>query len=429
MDSITQTRTVPIAGSYDVVVCGGGPAGFIAAIAAARCGARVALAERCGYLGGMATGALVAPISEFMYKGQPVVGGLPLEFVTRLEEMGGGKMCPPKGNFVFHPEYYKLLAQRMVQEAGVTLYLHTYLSGCQTDAGRIRSVVLETKQGPIALTSSVFIDATGDGDLSFFAGVPMQTPGPLQPASLCFALGGVQTDKLPSYYPGRLQPSKVASVGQTLRQLEDQSGVPQFGGPWCVAGPGDGMCLVNMSRTAADFTDVESSTRASLQLREDVFRLWQLMRDNCPEFTDSCLLSTAAQTGIRETRHIRGVHILTGEEYRRGEHFPDAIARCAHPIDIHSATDNSQSVTYLDQAAYLPYRSIIAPDFPNLLVPSRCFSADAAASASARVQAGVMGLGQAAGVAAAQCVQTGRAVQDADVPAIQEILRLWGAYI
>ena len=125
MDFITQTKEVPVVGSYDVVVCGGGPAGLIAAIAAARGGARTALVERYGFLGGMATAGLVAPISVFNYNGRRIVGGIPWEFVERLSEIGGAEEEKPLGNITFSPEKYKLVAQRMLLEAGVTLYFHS----------------------------------------------------------------------------------------------------------------------------------------------------------------------------------------------------------------------------------------------------------------------------------------------------------------
>ena len=118
---LIRTKHIPVIEEYDVVVCGGGPAGFVAAVAAARCGAKTALIERYGFLGGMATAGAVAPVTEFMHDGRLVVGGIPLEFVRRLEKKGEGTMCPPRGNFVCHPEGYKLEAQRMVLEAGVDL--------------------------------------------------------------------------------------------------------------------------------------------------------------------------------------------------------------------------------------------------------------------------------------------------------------------
>lgn len=429
MNTLSRTRRIPVSDHYDVVVCGGGPAGFVAAIAAARCGARVALIERYGFLGGMATAGNVAPITEFMHQGTPVVGGIPLEFVRRLEQNGQGSMCAPRGNFVFHPEGYKLEARRMIDEAGVKLFFHAYISDCIVEDGQITHIIFESKSGVQALEADYVIDATGDGDVAAMAGVPMlDYDAPLQPSTLYFVLGGVKTELIPGYYPSHAG-SSIKHVRDYLNELSKTQNVPRFGGPWCMAGMGDGIAVMNMSRTALNWLDEADASRAEGQLREDIHRLVELLREHFEEFSDAYLLSTATQVGIRETRHIRGVHVLTGDEYRRAHFFPDSIARCSHPIDIHSNTDNSQICIYLDKAAYLPYRSIIADGFPNLLVPSRCFSADREAFASARVQAGVMGLGQAAGAAAAMCREDGRSVLNADILRLRKQLMDWGAYL
>src|SRR5699024_2072438 len=196
--NITQTRDIPVIAEYDVVVCGGGTSGFIAAIAAARGGARVALIERHGFLGGMATASLVAPISVFNYNDRRVIDGIPWEFIERLIEIGGAREEKPIGNITFSPEKYKLIAQRMVLEAGVSLYFHSYLTGCKKDGHRLTHIIMDNKNGAEAITAKYFIDCTGDADLSYHAGVPMQPKSSeLQPASLIFMLGGVDTDSLP----------------------------------------------------------------------------------------------------------------------------------------------------------------------------------------------------------------------------------------
>ena len=140
-------KNVPVVGNYDVVVCGGGPAGFIAAIAAARQGAKTALVERYGFLGGMATIGYVNPISVFTYNQSQVVGGVAWEFCERLQEIGGGYIEKPLGNVAFEQEHYKLLAQRMCLKAGVELYMHSYLSGCVMDDDKVSCVVIENKNG------------------------------------------------------------------------------------------------------------------------------------------------------------------------------------------------------------------------------------------------------------------------------------------
>ena len=148
MKKISCNSSVPVVANYDVVVCGGGPAGFIAAIAAARCGARTALVERYGFLGGMATAGIVAPLSVFTYNGEKVIGGIPWEFCERLQQMGGGLIEKPLGNVAFEPELYKLCCQRMVIEAGVTLHLHSSLSGVRTSSdGRIEAIIISNKNG------------------------------------------------------------------------------------------------------------------------------------------------------------------------------------------------------------------------------------------------------------------------------------------
>ena len=431
MLTIPIHKEVPVIGEYDVVVCGGGPSGVIAAIAAARGGAKTALIERYGFLGGMATAGLVAPISVFMSNGKLVVGGIPWEFVKRLEAAGGAEIELPLGNISFKPEIYKLVAQRMLLEAGVTLYLHAYLSECRTVENTITHVVFESKSGTQALGARCFIDSTGDGDLAHMAKVPMAVYGTqLQPASLCFCLGGVDVrniDKIHHNQPG--VNAHIESLQNKLRELAMTEAVPNFGGPWMCYMLLDDMVLVNMTRTEANMVDEQDQTKAECVLREDAYKLVEILRKNFKAFENAYIVETAAQAGVRETRHIKGVHVLSGKEYVSTVHFTDSIARGAHPIDIHSADSSEQRCEFLKEAAYIPYRSLVVSDFPNLLVAGRCFSADREASASARVQGTAMGIGQAAGFAAAMACCFDCDVDKIDVDALRGTLIAEGANI
>ena len=369
MEKIRWSKEIPVAGCYDVVVCGGGPAGFIAAVAAAREGARVALVEQYGFLGGMATMGFVAPLSVFTYNGAQVIGGIPWEFVRRLEAMGGGLVEHPLGNVAFDPELYKLCVQRMVLEAGVELFLHAYFSGCRMDGKRVTHVFIESKNGTEALAAKVFIDATGDGDLAAAAGVPMQpremlpagapapgtadgpaadaaalssavdacpapgtadgpaadavpfAPAPLQPVSTYFILSGVDTSapriREAMHHNRQGVNCQCESIRADLQAHAAEWGIPDFGGPWFCTTLHDGSVTVNMTRTSVDACDNRAFSSAECRLREDVFRMAAILRDHFPEFRNSYVSAVAPHAGVRETRRILGVHTITAEEPRR----------------------------------------------------------------------------------------------------------------
>lgn len=435
METIRIEKNIPVVGRYDVVVCGGGPAGFIAAIAAARKGASVALVEQYGFLGGMATTSYVAPLSVFTYKGRKVIGGIPWEFIERLEELGGGLIEKPLGNVAFDPELYKLLCQRMVLEAGVKLYLHSYLSGCICGDGRISQVIIENKSGSQALEAAVFIDCTGDADLAYMAGVPMQDKSgrPLQPMSSYFILNGVDTDspmvREAMHHNKQGENCYCLPMRKKMLELQEELDIPDFGGPWYCTTLHDGCVAVNVTRVSADACDAEQLSAAECSLREDCFRMAGIFRKLFPEFRNCYVASVAVNGGVRETRNIKGMHVISAQEYLNAFHYEDSISRGAHPIDIHASKGASQSVTFLEEPAYVPYRALIAEGFPNLLVAGRCLSADRVAFASLRVQASCMGSGQAAGVAAALASASGVAVQDVDVPALVAELKNMGAQL
>lgn len=432
MEFITQTKNVPVAGEYDVVVCGGGPGGIMAALAAAKGGARTAIIERYGFLGGMPTAGLVAPISVFNYNGRRIIDGLPWKFVERLMEVGGAEEEKPLGNITFSPEKYKLIAQRMLLEEGVTLYLHSYISGCKTDRdNRITHVIFENKNGTEALAGKYFIDATGDADLAAMAHVPMQDTGKPQPPSLIFMLGNVDTDALPMIRHSRqgvnYHDLDMRRILTEIREKGEED-VPVFGGPWYCGILAKGLVLINMTRTQADMLDNRQATHTECLLREHVDTFTRLLRKYVPAFKDAILVCTAPQTGVRETRRIKGVHTLTADEYLNMVNFPDSISRGCHPVDIHASASTAQRCEFLKDAAFIPYRSLIAPDYPNLIMAGRSFSADAVASASVRVQASVMGIGQAAGAAAALCLHDGnRPVGEVDIEHLRGILMDYGA--
>ena len=434
MSQITVQKSVPVTAGYDAVILGGGPAGWVAAVAAARSGCRAALVERFGFLGGTATAGLVLPISKFCFGEKRVVGGIAWEFVKRMESRGAAQVELPKGHVSYDPEYYKLVAQQMVLEAGVHMYTNAVLSGCAMKGGLVTHAMVENKGGTQAIAGKVFIDATGDGDLARFAGMPfLPGDGDLQPMSMCFLLNNVDAAtnlmKHCIHHDGRHGASVNHAIHERLIKIKEREDVPQFGGPWFNTMLNGNQVAVNITRAAADATDPEMLTRAEMKMREDAFRLTELLRQNFPEFKACYIASTAAQGGVRETRHLKGVHTLTGEELARGEQFPDTIALCAHPMDFHSPKDDSQRVVPLTVPGRVPFRCMYARGFENLICAGRCVSADRTAYASLRVQATVMAIGEAAGTAAGLMRKGGTMLSGLDTEKLRGVLIENGAVI
>lgn len=419
MDMISYSKRIPLTEEYDVVICGGGPAGIGASIAAAECGAKVALVERFAFLGGMATAGYVNPMSEFSYNGKQVSGGIPWRFATEMVSAGGAIVEEPRCNISFDPEVYKLVARRMAERAGVKLFLNSYLTDAIYDGKTAKAVVIVNKSGMLAVRGKVFVDATGDADLSSFLGVPMlPETGARQPASLCFCLSGVDTSSERMHIIHQKNHRfnhQAMCVRDLLFKLREKGVlVPQFGGPWLATTISEGCITVNLTRTSVDATDYEDLQKAEAGLREDIFRLVGFMKKYIPEFKDCHITSIAQTVGIRESRRVEGIHVLTGEEYVHSVHFEDAVARACHPVDIHLPNGEGQKLTFPEDAGYIPFRSLITKDYPNLLVAGRIISADEEAFAAVRVQVPCMETGQAAGIAAAMCAADQIPVQELD---------------
>ena len=431
MHHLTYSKTVPVVGQYDVVVCGGGPAGFVAAISAARMGCRTALVERLSYFGGTATAGLVIPISGFYHNGDRVIGSIPWEFIRRMQELDGAVVELPKGHISANVELYKLVAQRMLLEAGVKLYTNCYLSHCRMEGNTVTAVFVESKNGTEALMGRCFIDATGDGDLCRLSGVPMVEQAELQPMSLCFVLEGVDVTtpllKDCIHHNGLGgKPSANAEIRRYLLECVEQGKLRQFGGPWfntLVKGNG---IAVNVTRTAGNGADREDLTRAEMQLREDMFTIVDLLQQKYPEFRNCSIVNSGVNAGIRETRQIQGIYTVTGNDLVRGSLFSCPVARCAHPMDIHNAASSRQTLVRLEKPAYVPHTALIPQGVDNLIVAGRCISADREALASIRVQGTLMSIGEGAGILGALACQNDCPVSRIPEEKIQDTLQTRG---
>ena len=426
------SREVAVEGEYDIIVCGGGPAGLMAAVAAARNGAKTLLIERYGFVGGMATAALVTPISEFRHFGKQHIGGFPFELMQRATELGGASVTRESGNFPVNDEILKLAAQRMLIEAGVTLLYHTWFADCVTEDGRVTHVIVQNKAGRIAYKAKAFIDCTGDADLVRAAGLPTLKGDVLQPATLWFQLGGVDTDAL-GYLFGDAKDGMLPVSGKIrgrLLELNAAGEIPIYGGPWINHFWHDGMVSINLLREATDASDPVWFTRTECSLREKMHQFIEVLRREFIEFKDCWLAKSGIQTGVRESYHIVGLYRLRKEDILVPKAFPDTIAKGAHVIDIHSSSSNEQDGLVVPRQEYnVPLRCLIPQGSQNLIIAGRCISADGPGFGSVRVMATCMAMGQGAGTAAALSLKHGCSMPEIDFGVLRETLIAQGAVV
>ncbi len=426
------SRQVPVAGSYDVIVCGGGPAGLVAATAAARNGARTLLIERYGFVGGMATSALVTPISEFRHFGKQHIGGIPFELMTRAAELGGAEVSRESGNFPANDEIMKLAAQRLLLEAGVTPLYHSWFSDVVVAGDRLTHVVVQNKRGRVAYEGAVFVDCTGDADVVRAAGYETVKSDVLQPASLWFQLGGVDTDALSPLFGDAVD--AMLPVSQEIRgrllELNAAGEIPIFGGPWINRFFHDGMVSINLLREATDASDPERFTRTECSMREQLHHIIQVLRREFPEFKDCWLAKSGIQTGVRETYHIVGLYRLQRDDILVPKAFPDTVAKGAHVIDVHSTDSNEQNGLVVPRQEYnIPFRCLVPAGSVNLVTAGRCLDADGSGFGSARVMATCMAMGQGAGTAAALSLTHGYGMSDMDFALLHSTLAEQGAVV
>ena len=452
-------RRVPVIAEADVVVAGGGPGGLPAAIAAARHGAQVLMVERYGYLGGLATSGLVAPILGHTASRShtPIVEGLLKEITEQMHDLEGApawdEACQEWG-IRFEAEALKRVADVMTQEAGVHLLLHSMVTDAIVKDGRIAALVVESKSGRQAVTGRVIIDATGDADVAYRSGAPTRQgreyDGRVESMGSFVHIGGI---------PELSEEQKAAAQEQVRQAMSDEwfhfysSG---FAGTNTMVRD---HYSPNMTRWAGDPTNTAHLTQAELDVRGEVWALIAFLREHVPGF-ERCYVRQTSQVGPRESRQVLGDYVLTGDDVHEGRKFEDAVARGSWWIDIHcplgqtypvhlcvtecprqqacpfwvaehSKSMRSRADLYPpdDDWYDIPYRCLTAQGIDNLLVSGRCISATHQGMAGARVMGTCIAIGQAAGTAAALAARAGIAPRAVDSEELRRALRDDGALV
>lgn len=436
---------------YDVVVIGGGPAGAVASMAAARNGASVLLVEQNGYLGGMLTIAGTGPQMTFHAGSTQVVRGIPEEIVGRLKEknLSPGHMEDFVGYASsitpFDVEGMKLVLETMAREAGVKLLYHTVYTGCTTENGRIQSVRLYSKNGFFDVYANTFIDCSADADLATHAGISSvygrESDHLAQPMTMNIRVSGVDRERMIRYVQENRDDMLHTIPFERLTELPRAGIQGAYSKIRLAKETGDfhvdrdmvlcfetntpGELILNMSRiTKRSALDPFELTEAEIEGRKQAFEIVAFMRKYIPGFENCRIISTGPHIGVRESRKINGKYKLTAQDLLNNTMFPDAIAMGGYPIDIHSPDGESMKHMTLKPGSWysIPYSCLITEEIENLIVAGRCISATHEACAAIRVTPIVMAMGQAAGTAAAQSVHTGQAANDLDVSLLRQTL-------
>jgi FAD-dependent oxidoreductase family protein len=446
-------RQALLAGETDVLVVGGGPAGLGAAVAAADAGASVVLVERYGFLGGNATAALVMPLMSFHTQvptpekkgattllptdhgpGEPVVDGVLGRLLERLVRAGGA--IPPSlatGYVVpFDPEWFKLIALELLDDAGVKFLFHAFATGILPGQ---EGVVFETKSGPVAIKAKVIVDCTGDGDVALQAGAPCEigrADGLVQPMTLMFRVTEFHRAAFEAYV--RDNPKEwrgVHGLWALVRRAtqEGELDLPREDMLF-FATPHDDEVSVNSTRvTRVCGTDVWDLSYAEWCSRRQMRQIAAFLRHYVPGFEESYVVQSGVQVGVRETRRVIGEYQLNVDDVLGARKFDDAIARGAYPVDIHNPKGSGTLLKRLPpgEAYDIPLRCLLPKNTDRVIVAGRCISGTHEAHSSYRVMPIVMATGQAAGVCAALAARHKTNPRSMDVREVQRELLRQGA--
>ena len=393
---IQPERPLAILHETDVLVVGGGPAGFAAAVAAARAGARTALVERYGYLGGLWTGGLVLLVypTHATENGvlTQVVRGVGDELLGRIARYpeAATNYAAAKPDPTTDPEITKLVMDEMVQEAGVKMFFHCWVADVVMDGNAVRGVVLESKAGRQAMLAKVVVDASGDGDV--FAAAGAEHEQRLHAIGLVHRLGNVDRADL----------AKLQTAGfKNLGALEPMPSVR-----W-----------VNLRGPSTDGLDIAELSRLEAEHRRSIWKRLEKLRQ-----TDGgdklFLLQTAPQIGVRITRLLTAVCQLTDAAARSGKKFPDTIAVGG----TYGSGANKPGFA-------IPYGAMVPKKLDNLIAAGRCLGVDTPMVEDMRLIATCLLTGHAAGAAAALAAQDKCRPRDVDIVKLRKLLLKQGAYL
>lgn len=415
---------------YDLIVVGGGLSGVAAAVSAAREGLSVLLAEKSGALGGALNTQQVYPFMRYWtYKedknipNKVLSAGIFTEMVQREQVYSGSKSL-----MHYKPEYFKLVLDEMVTEAGVDVLFHATLCGAELADRKVKTVSFATVGGILQAAAEFFIDTTGDGALFAMAGCGYQlgreTDSLCQPMTTCFRMCGIDLEQFKE---------DIAMLQQKYNELQAAGEIqnPRENILYFL-NLGEGIIHFNTTRVIKhDPTDPFEKSKAEMLARKQVYEMEQFLKAHSKAFEHATICSVATEIGVRESRKLKGAYTLTAEDLKNLVEFEDTIALGNYCIDIHSPDGSGTYIHRFEHGQYyrIPYRSLLPQELDNLLVAGRCISTTHEAQAAVRIMPICATLGHAAGAAIAIAHKNGTDTHTVDIPALQQLLREQGAVL
>jgi len=439
----------------DIVIIGGGPAGIAASWGASKSGAKVLLIERYGFLGGMATAGLVGSIlGHYLNDKQPAVSGFLKFLIEKTYQMNGcekWEFAYKKYGIPFDSEILKISSEKLLLEKNIEILYHSFVSSSNVEDGLIKEIEVVNKSGKMKIKGKIFIDATGDADISYYSGFEY-TKGrffdrKMQSMGCMFKIAGIDEEKLTE--------EVIKEAGRKLNELREKGELKIYnsglGGKGSTTRKGERS--FNVMRFAGDGTDIFDLTKGEIFLREQIYKYWKFLKENVPGFENSYISVLPANIGIRETRQIKGLYILTGDNILKAKKTEDSIARGTYWIDIHCPLGRTKDNVHIcarecptkeycialdkykdylpsknnlrvpeNDWFSIPYRCLIPERAKNLLVAGRCISADHIAMSSIRVMATCIATGHAAGIAGFIALDKNTTVDRVNPSEIQKLL-------